>query len=390
METPLRVATQLARTRACSKLMQYSCKACLIRASCPKHKDDITTLLIHSVSFRVDKLDGVQSISSKDASSTAGHCYTSKPSNAISPASPSPSNSSIIITNTSTIAKDTHQCVVEGKDNSQTSSNQIDFYQCEPSCSNMKHNLVLQRQHEFDDFNYQEMRLVDMSSDRCKAASDACISVEYCDSDSSEDTDSSQSGHRNNQSTKHQHKKLTRIIYEPVPIENYVQPNPSNQLIGITQNDPAKFESRIIFEKNMKTTQIQLQPLSTEGVNDLSRQANVRGSSTRPLPQYSTYDANSLLSILFGFKSQNCFNGLLDCFKPFWTVLSANERKHSSSADNGWEIPFEQIKDLQWLGSGAQGAVFMGLLIQFCYTQNYSLDRFLQENSKTNGLQSKE
>ena len=25
-----------------------------------------------------------------------------------------------------------------------------------------------------------------------------------------------------------------------------------------------------------------------------------------------------------------------------------------------WEIPFEAIQDLQWLGSGAQGAVFMG------------------------------
>ena len=25
-----------------------------------------------------------------------------------------------------------------------------------------------------------------------------------------------------------------------------------------------------------------------------------------------------------------------------------------------WEIPFENINDLQWLGSGAQGAVFMG------------------------------
>lgn len=27
-----------------------------------------------------------------------------------------------------------------------------------------------------------------------------------------------------------------------------------------------------------------------------------------------------------------------------------------------WEIPFENISDLHWLGSGAQGAVFQGLL----------------------------
>ena len=27
-----------------------------------------------------------------------------------------------------------------------------------------------------------------------------------------------------------------------------------------------------------------------------------------------------------------------------------------------WEIPFESIRDLKWLGSGAQGAVFKGRL----------------------------
>ena len=25
-----------------------------------------------------------------------------------------------------------------------------------------------------------------------------------------------------------------------------------------------------------------------------------------------------------------------------------------------WEVPFEEILDLQWVGSGAQGAVFLG------------------------------
>lgn len=31
-------------------------------------------------------------------------------------------------------------------------------------------------------------------------------------------------------------------------------------------------------------------------------------------------------------------------------------------AANDWEIPFEAISELQWLGSGAQGAVFSGIL----------------------------
>lgn len=33
----------------------------------------------------------------------------------------------------------------------------------------------------------------------------------------------------------------------------------------------------------------------------------------------------------------------------------------SRFVDN-WDIPFESISDLQWLGSGAQGAVFSGKL----------------------------
>jgi len=30
--------------------------------------------------------------------------------------------------------------------------------------------------------------------------------------------------------------------------------------------------------------------------------------------------------------------------------------------DDDWEIPFENISDLTWLGSGSQGAVFLGRL----------------------------
>jgi len=39
------------------------------------------------------------------------------------------------------------------------------------------------------------------------------------------------------------------------------------------------------------------------------------------------------------------------CFSVFVLALPDN-----------WEIPFEQISNLQWLGSGAQGAVFHGQL----------------------------
>ena len=33
-----------------------------------------------------------------------------------------------------------------------------------------------------------------------------------------------------------------------------------------------------------------------------------------------------------------------------------------SPLSEAWEVPFEEISDLQWVGSGAQGAVFLGKL----------------------------
>ena len=35
-------------------------------------------------------------------------------------------------------------------------------------------------------------------------------------------------------------------------------------------------------------------------------------------------------------------------------------RNHISMFPDMWEVPFEEISELQWLGSGAQGAVFLG------------------------------
>ncbi|XP_012522511.1 mitogen-activated protein kinase kinase kinase 13 isoform X5 [Monomorium pharaonis] len=56
--------------------------------------------------------------------------------------------------------------------------------------------------------------------------------------------------------------------------------------------------------------------------------------------------------------------GILGCMRPVWTMLSKaaiNEKIKGFSTDD-WEIPFEAISELQWLGSGAQGAVFSGKL----------------------------
>ncbi|CAG2169222.1 unnamed protein product [Oppiella nova] len=59
-------------------------------------------------------------------------------------------------------------------------------------------------------------------------------------------------------------------------------------------------------------------------------------------------------------KRQWSINGFFGCFRTIWNALDKSADKQHKSDD--WEIPFENIRDLEWLGSGAQGAVFMGKL----------------------------
>lgn len=60
-------------------------------------------------------------------------------------------------------------------------------------------------------------------------------------------------------------------------------------------------------------------------------------------------------------KRNSWLNGLLVCLRPVWGMLGKSGT-HFQTGQDDWEIPFENIQDLQWLGSGAQGAVFLGEL----------------------------
>ncbi|XP_072928022.1 mitogen-activated protein kinase kinase kinase 12, partial [Hemitrygon akajei] len=53
--------------------------------------------------------------------------------------------------------------------------------------------------------------------------------------------------------------------------------------------------------------------------------------------------------------------GLFGCLRPVWSILGkAYSSEHKLQAEECWEVPFEEISELQWVGSGAQGAVFLG------------------------------
>ncbi|XP_072262205.1 mitogen-activated protein kinase kinase kinase 12 [Pyxicephalus adspersus] len=52
--------------------------------------------------------------------------------------------------------------------------------------------------------------------------------------------------------------------------------------------------------------------------------------------------------------------GLFGCLKPVWAMIGKTYSTEHKQGEDPWEVPFEEIQDLQWVGSGAQGAVFLG------------------------------
>ncbi|XP_062861569.1 mitogen-activated protein kinase kinase kinase 13 isoform X2 [Trichomycterus rosablanca] len=54
-------------------------------------------------------------------------------------------------------------------------------------------------------------------------------------------------------------------------------------------------------------------------------------------------------------------DGLFGCLKPVWNIIGKTySTEYKLQQQDMWEVPFEEISELQWLGSGAQGAVFLG------------------------------
>lgn len=55
-------------------------------------------------------------------------------------------------------------------------------------------------------------------------------------------------------------------------------------------------------------------------------------------------------------------DGLFGCMRPVVSLLVKSNSTDTRQKAEEWEIPFESITNLEWLGSGAQGTVFSGYL----------------------------
>ncbi|XP_018393154.1 PREDICTED: mitogen-activated protein kinase kinase kinase 13 isoform X5 [Cyphomyrmex costatus] len=98
----------------------------------------------------------------------------------------------------------------------------------------------------------------------------------------------------------------------------------------------------------------ELREVQLPNSNHLNFASNSNDAATKCAPESESIDS----------QRSSWVEGILGCMRPVWTMLSKaaiNEKIKGLSIDD-WEIPFEAISELQWLGSGAQGAVFSGKL----------------------------
>lgn len=63
-----------------------------------------------------------------------------------------------------------------------------------------------------------------------------------------------------------------------------------------------------------------------------------------------------------GMKPIGWMDGLFGCMRPVWSLIGKATVIDAKKPAEEWEIPFEAISDLEFLGSGAQGAVYSGKL----------------------------
>lgn len=88
-----------------------------------------------------------------------------------------------------------------------------------------------------------------------------------------------------------------------------------------------------------------------------------------PVPAHINGDgttATQPLTYMSPKLTQSWFGGVFGCFKPIIGILSSKGfHKDKDKASQSWEIPYENLTDLQYLGCGAQGSVYVGTFLKY-------------------------
>ncbi|XP_023235625.1 mitogen-activated protein kinase kinase kinase 13-A-like isoform X1 [Centruroides sculpturatus] len=163
------------------------------------------------------------------------------------------------------------------------------------------------------------------------------------------------------------HDEDPTLSHSSLPVANILNSLDKDEF-GISTDKEECFETGMLCIQE-ELNQISLKQSPKSPVSSIPHQTPITSSPTR------TSSIQSLTSSLpeqskgfeVGYRdggqqhSSGWFDGLLGCLRPVWSILGKGSSNEIKGQDD-WEIPFESIRDLQWLGSGAQGAVFLGTL----------------------------
>lgn len=111
----------------------------------------------------------------------------------------------------------------------------------------------------------------------------------------------------------------------------------------------------------MISIQGELDQITINGQNDKELECGVSGLTSNNGNNINNNEMGGHCNGMAG--KPGWMDGIFGCMKPVLSLIGKGhiiemKTKHTDS----WEIPFEIITDLEWLGSGAQGAVFSGKL----------------------------
>ncbi|XP_055494201.1 mitogen-activated protein kinase kinase kinase 13-like isoform X1 [Leucoraja erinacea] len=136
----------------------------------------------------------------------------------------------------------------------------------------------------------------------------------------------------------------------------------SNHPVTVTVLASLSEDSRDQFENSVLQLREHEESGPTQAAEDGNGNGNRGGGNdgdhSRPDEMKMHYNRSGSGS---GTGSGGFLEGLFGCLRPVWNIIGkAYSTEYKLQQQDSWEVPFEEISELQWLGSGAQGAVFLG------------------------------
>uniref|UniRef100_H0XAT1 Mitogen-activated protein kinase kinase kinase 13 n=1 Tax=Otolemur garnettii TaxID=30611 RepID=H0XAT1_OTOGA len=137
-----------------------------------------------------------------------------------------------------------------------------------------------------------------------------------------------------------------KVVGQTELVESTNSPITTTVLTSMSEDSRDQFENSVLQLREQDESEMAV----SQGKNNTVDGENMSGTEDIKI-QFSRS----------GGSSGGFLEGLFGCLRPVWNIIGkAYSTDYKLQQQDTWEVPFEEISELQWLGSGAQGAVFLG------------------------------